>query len=212
MAFQGGEWNDYSAGSLIWNDSNDVHATRVYDEPLSQFFPGRVISVRPAKSFCARIGKVGTGGERLKGTRRCRGECLISAALAPGSHDPAPASPRTRAFSRCRILGPDTTAAISSVKSRSASNLPSVAGFHPAGVIDLLINVHHFAMIVWVGTQNIHSWSTLIVCHTTVLSLSLRPSSNRSLMGRPWTPATPMEMASLEKPPPKPCIWILVMH
>ena len=26
------------------------------------------------------------------------------------------------------------------------------------------------------------------------------------LLGRPWTPATPMEMASLGKLPPKPCI------
>ena len=36
--FQGGEWIDYGAGSLIWNDSNNVHATRVYDEPFISIF------------------------------------------------------------------------------------------------------------------------------------------------------------------------------
>ena len=36
--FQGGEWNDFSAGSLIWNNSNDVHATRVYEDPFISIF------------------------------------------------------------------------------------------------------------------------------------------------------------------------------
>lgn len=36
--FQGGEWTDYFAGSLIWNESNVIHATCVYDEPFISIF------------------------------------------------------------------------------------------------------------------------------------------------------------------------------
>ena len=49
--FQGGEWNDYSAGSLIWNDSNDVHATRVYDEPFISIFSWTRNISSPCKVF-----------------------------------------------------------------------------------------------------------------------------------------------------------------
>ncbi len=36
--FRGGEWSDFNAGSLIWNGPNDVHATRVYDDPFISIF------------------------------------------------------------------------------------------------------------------------------------------------------------------------------
>ena len=36
--FGGGDWQDYSAGSLIWNASGEVHATRVYEQPFISVF------------------------------------------------------------------------------------------------------------------------------------------------------------------------------
>ena len=32
------DWQDYSAGSLIWNKAGDPHATRVYDQPFISIF------------------------------------------------------------------------------------------------------------------------------------------------------------------------------
>jgi len=32
------EWQDYRAGSLIWNEAGDLHATRVYDQPFISVF------------------------------------------------------------------------------------------------------------------------------------------------------------------------------
>ncbi len=32
------DWQDYSAGSLIWNAAGDPHATRVYDQPFISVF------------------------------------------------------------------------------------------------------------------------------------------------------------------------------
>ena len=32
------EWQDYPAGSLIWNAAGDTHATRVYDQPFISVF------------------------------------------------------------------------------------------------------------------------------------------------------------------------------
>ncbi len=49
--FQGGEWIDYSAGSLIWNDSNVVHATRVYDKPFISIFSWTRNIDSPCKVF-----------------------------------------------------------------------------------------------------------------------------------------------------------------
>ena len=49
--FQGSEWNDYNAGSLIWNDSNDVHATRVYNEPFISIFSWTRDISSPCKVF-----------------------------------------------------------------------------------------------------------------------------------------------------------------
>ncbi|MGB1010822.1 MAG: dimethylsulfonioproprionate lyase family protein [Thiolinea sp.] len=34
----GGDWQDYPAGSLIWNASGEVHATRVYEQPFISVF------------------------------------------------------------------------------------------------------------------------------------------------------------------------------
>jgi hypothetical protein len=49
--FQGGEWSDYGAGSLIWNDSNEVHATRVYDDPFISIFAWASDIKSPCKIF-----------------------------------------------------------------------------------------------------------------------------------------------------------------
>ena len=35
---RGGDWQDYAAGSLIWNASGEVHATRVYEQPFISVF------------------------------------------------------------------------------------------------------------------------------------------------------------------------------
>ena len=32
------DWQDYPAGSFIWNEAKDVHATRVYDQPFLSIF------------------------------------------------------------------------------------------------------------------------------------------------------------------------------
>ena len=34
----GSDWQDYPAGSMIWNASGDVHATRVYEQPFISVF------------------------------------------------------------------------------------------------------------------------------------------------------------------------------
>ena len=34
----GGDWRDYSAGSIIWNAPNAVHATRAYEKPFISVF------------------------------------------------------------------------------------------------------------------------------------------------------------------------------
>ena len=49
--FQGGEWIDYKAGSLIWNNPNDVHATRVYGEPFISIFSWTRNINSPCKVF-----------------------------------------------------------------------------------------------------------------------------------------------------------------
>lgn len=36
--FEGAEWTDYQGGSVIWNDSNKPHATRVYEKPFISVF------------------------------------------------------------------------------------------------------------------------------------------------------------------------------
>ncbi|MCK0104191.1 dimethylsulfonioproprionate lyase family protein [Pseudohalocynthiibacter sp. F2068] len=36
--FKSGEWQDYPAGSLIWNEAGEPHATRVYDQPFISVF------------------------------------------------------------------------------------------------------------------------------------------------------------------------------
>ncbi len=36
--FHGDDWQDYPAGSIIWNASNEQHATRVYNEPFISVF------------------------------------------------------------------------------------------------------------------------------------------------------------------------------
>ena len=36
--FRSGEWQDYPAGSLIWNAAGVPHATRVYDQPFISVF------------------------------------------------------------------------------------------------------------------------------------------------------------------------------
>ncbi|WP_264214079.1 dimethylsulfoniopropionate lyase [Leisingera thetidis] len=36
--FRSGEWQDYPAGSLIWNAAGEPHATRVYDQPFISVF------------------------------------------------------------------------------------------------------------------------------------------------------------------------------
>ena len=36
--FHAGEWEDFEAGSLIWNETNRVHATRVYETPFISIF------------------------------------------------------------------------------------------------------------------------------------------------------------------------------
>jgi len=36
--FKSGEWQDYPAGSLIWNAAGEPHATRVYDKPFISVF------------------------------------------------------------------------------------------------------------------------------------------------------------------------------
>jgi len=34
----GGDWQDYPSGSFVWNASDEVHATRVYDQPFLSVF------------------------------------------------------------------------------------------------------------------------------------------------------------------------------
>lgn len=36
--FKSGEWQDFPAGSLIWNAAGEPHATRVYDKPFISVF------------------------------------------------------------------------------------------------------------------------------------------------------------------------------
>ena len=36
--FSSGKWDDYPAGSVIFNNPNEIHATRVYDEPFVSVF------------------------------------------------------------------------------------------------------------------------------------------------------------------------------
>ena len=35
---QGGDWQDYPAGSIIWNESGEIHVTRVYEQPFISVF------------------------------------------------------------------------------------------------------------------------------------------------------------------------------
>ena len=163
--FQGGEWNDYRARSLIWNDSNDVHATRVYDEPFISIFSWtRSFLGSPCKVFACEDWKKVEQELNNPSTPRCRCElpdiCLLRWLQAVMIQRQS--ASRTRAFSRCRIRGPGITATISGVKSRSASSFAVGSGVSSAGVNDLLINAHHFAMIVWAGTPFLQSCSILI--------------------------------------------------
>ncbi len=49
--FHGGEWEDFKAGSLIWNETNKVHATRVYDTPFISIFSWVNNINSPCKTF-----------------------------------------------------------------------------------------------------------------------------------------------------------------